>query len=153
MKVLIVDDHEDIRDFVQRILSLEEIECETAASGSEALSMAEGGDCDLILLDIQLPDIDGYAVCERLKERPGLSDVPILFLTAMEKPEQVVKGLRAGAVDYIKKSQIYGTWPYAVSLLNIKELYLFHINERSILYGLQGASLYCPFYFYIGIDL
>lgn len=103
MKVLVVDDRKDIREFVRVILRQVGIQCDTAENGAQTFEMVEKNVYDLILLDIRLPDIDGYNVCIKLKQMPGMVDVPVLFLTALEKSEQIVKGLKVGAVDYITK--------------------------------------------------
>nr|WP_281172424.1 hybrid sensor histidine kinase/response regulator [Desulfonatronum lacustre] len=76
----------------------------SAASGSQALELARADPApDIILLDIQMPDMDGYEVCETLKDDPRTRDIPILFITVMSKETDEAKGLRLGAVDYIPK--------------------------------------------------
>ncbi|WP_240776363.1 diguanylate cyclase [Nitrincola alkalilacustris] len=74
-----------------------------ATSGSEALKMAARHEPDLILLDVMMPDIDGFAVCKQLKEDPRLQDIPVIFVTALSEVEDETKGLDLGAVDYITK--------------------------------------------------
>ena len=103
MKVLIVDDMKEIREFVKRILEKKGLQCDLAETGSEALKLADMTTYDLVLLDVQLPDIDGYTVCERYKKMPQSKDVPVLFLTVLDAADNAVKGLKAGAVDYIRK--------------------------------------------------
>jgi DNA-binding response OmpR family regulator len=58
---------------------------------------------DLILLDINMPDMDGFQVCERLKSIPGLSDIPVIFISALNETEDKARAFRSGAVDYISK--------------------------------------------------
>ncbi len=76
----------------------------TATNGSEALSLAaQAPHPDLILLDVCMPDMDGYKVCEILKQTPGCSNIPIVFVTGLSSAEEERAGLAAGAVDYITK--------------------------------------------------
>lgn len=72
-------------------------------SGVEGVDMANNINPDLILLDIQLPDIDGFEVCRRIKSNPEKEDIPIIFLSGKSDLEDVIKGLKFGAVDYITK--------------------------------------------------
>lgn len=74
-----------------------------ATSGEEALEQVESSPPDLILLDIVLPGIDGFEVCRRLKEIPGTSTIPIIFITAKNSEVDEIEGLALGAVDYITK--------------------------------------------------
>jgi signal transduction histidine kinase len=74
-----------------------------ATSGIEALKLAESEVPDLILLDIQMPELDGFEVCERLKKIPTLKDIPVIFLTARKETDDIVRGLEIGAVDYVTK--------------------------------------------------
>ena len=74
-----------------------------ASNGTEALERAAATAPDLMLLDIVLPDFDGYEVCERMKADPELSHIPIIFLSGLTEARDKVHGLRAGAVDYITK--------------------------------------------------
>ena len=74
-----------------------------ATSGNMGLTLAEELPPDLILLDIMMPGMDGYETCQRLKANPGLKDVPVVFITALEGAGAELKGLDLGAVDYITK--------------------------------------------------
>jgi CheY-like chemotaxis protein/DNA-binding CsgD family transcriptional regulator len=74
-----------------------------AESGLSALEQLEHAQPDLILLDVMMPGLDGFATCAKIKARPGADDIPILFMTALDEPEQKVRALKAGAVDYITK--------------------------------------------------
>lgn len=74
-----------------------------ANSGAAALSALERERPDLILLDIMMPGMDGYQLLERLKANPATRDIPVIFLTAMNAPEDEERGLRAGAVDFVTK--------------------------------------------------
>jgi diguanylate cyclase (GGDEF)-like protein len=102
--VLLVDDEEANLYALRVILESRQYRCLLAASGSEAVRLAQDTLPDAILLDINMPGMDGYEVCRRLKEDPRTAPIPIVFLTAMYRDmSQVVQGLDLGAHDYITK--------------------------------------------------
>jgi len=103
LKILIVDDELVSRKTLQKLMeSLGE--CETVENGEDALkSAALENPPDLILLDIVMPGMDGYEVCERLKAAPQTKDIPVIFLSANTKVEDITHGFELGAVDYITK--------------------------------------------------
>jgi len=98
--VLVVDDDVQILRYIRRTLELEGYQTLTATDGRTALEVMEQETPGLILLDIMLPEIDGYSVCERIRE---FSTVPIIMVTARDNDEEKVKGLELGADDYITK--------------------------------------------------
>ncbi len=100
--IVIVDDTPIDLQILIEILE-DEYEIVFATSGKDALAMAEVNHPDLILLDIIMPDMNGYDVCKTLKSMPRLDDVPVIFLTAMTQQEDEVVGLKLGVVDYITK--------------------------------------------------
>jgi two-component system response regulator MprA len=100
LRILIIEDEERIRQFLQRGLSFEGYRVDMAADGQSGLELAHDNPPDLVLLDLMLPGMDGLEVCRRLRET---SDVPILMLTAKETIEDRVTGLDAGADDYLVK--------------------------------------------------
>src|ERR1700761_2493634 len=100
-KVLVVDDEPNIRELVQVALSFHGCTVTTGATGAEALTLADACDPDLIVLDVLLPDIDGFEVCRRL--RSVANDVPVIFLTARDATSDTVTGLTIGGDDYITK--------------------------------------------------
>jgi putative two-component system response regulator len=100
--VLIVDDKPSNIDVLVDTLK-DAVRLRVAKSGANALSYAGAQQPDLILLDIMMPDINGYDVCARLKENAQTADIPVIFITAMTGPEHIVRGLELGAVDYITK--------------------------------------------------
>ena len=100
LRILVVDDEETILDFLQLGFSYEGFEVELAKDGQEALSAVARRRPDLIVLDLNLPGIDGIEICRRLR-RGG--DVPIIMLTARDDVDQRVEGLEAGADDYLPK--------------------------------------------------
>ncbi len=102
-KVLIVDDIPENLTVLSNILYQEQIEISVAIDGKQALKSINIDKPDLILLDISMPEMDGFQVCEKLKQDPETKEIPIIFLTAKVQPEDVVKGFKIGAVDYITK--------------------------------------------------
>ncbi|MDM8526201.1 hybrid sensor histidine kinase/response regulator [Desulfococcaceae bacterium HSG8] len=102
-KVLIVDDVPKNIQLAGSILQKQEYNIFFANNGSTALKLSETNDFDLILLDIMMPEMDGFEVCEHLKKNPRTRDVPIIFLTAKTDSESTIKGFDTGAVDYVTK--------------------------------------------------
>jgi DNA-binding response OmpR family regulator len=104
-KILIVDDNVTNRALLKALLgaSGKDYMLTEADSGEAALSLVEQDLPDIILLDIMMPGMDGFEVCEKLKADARYSSVPILFITAMESVEDKVKGFKLGAADYITK--------------------------------------------------
>ena len=100
-RVLVVDDEPNIRELVQVALKFHGCAVTTGATGSDALRLAESGRPDLIVLDVMLPDIDGFEVCRRL--RASDNEVPIIFLTARDTTSESITGLTLGGDDYITK--------------------------------------------------
>ncbi len=101
-RVLIVDDSPSVLKILNDALR-NEYQVSAATSGEEALTLARTQHPDLILLDIKMPDLDGYEVCRRLKQSDETRDIPILFVTILNEVEDEAKGLEMGAVDYIIK--------------------------------------------------
>jgi two-component system OmpR family response regulator len=100
-RVLVVDDESNITDLVSMALRYEGFEVETAATGRDAIRLVERFRPELVILDVMLPDVDGFAVTERLKS--ARVKVPILFLTARDAVEDKVRGLTLGGDDYVTK--------------------------------------------------
>jgi len=100
-RILGVDDEPYITDLLGAALRFEGFTVDTAATGNEAMSMAERGRHDLVLLDVMLPDVEGTEVCRRLRAQ-GVR-TPVLFLTARDATEDKVTGLTAGGDDYVTK--------------------------------------------------
>jgi two-component system response regulator MprA len=101
MRILVVDDDLAVRRSIDRALRLEGYEVTTVASGGEALESLAQSPPDAIVLDLQLPDLDGLAVCRRM--RSAGDDTPVLMLTARQAVDDRVQGLDAGADDYLVK--------------------------------------------------
>ncbi|BAZ15209.1 response regulator receiver modulated translation initiation factor IF-2 [Calothrix sp. NIES-4071] len=101
-RILVVDDLVDNLVLLQIILETEGYEVETALSGSLALAQITASPPDLILLDVRMPDMDGYEVTRRIRENTELPFIPILLVTANENAS-AVEGLNLGANDFIRK--------------------------------------------------
>ncbi len=101
LRVLVVDDEKSLADLLAAALRYEDWDISTAHDGSTALQLAKETDPDVVVLDIMLPDLDGFAVLKRLRRDVG--DVPVLFLTAKDSIEDRVAGLMAGGDDYVTK--------------------------------------------------
>lgn len=100
-RILIVEDEESIRKLLKLNLELEGYEVVQAADGKTGMELTTGQHFDLILLDVMLPEIDGFDVCEQI--RLNNMEVPILFLTAKDSPSDRVTGLKKGGDDYLTK--------------------------------------------------
>ena len=102
-KVLVVDDNEQNRALVEATLDAEGHQPILASGGEEALATFAREAPDCVLLDVRMPGLDGFAVCERIRALPGGADVPIVFLTALRDVETFDRALRAGADDFLTK--------------------------------------------------
>ncbi|MDO8472664.1 MAG: response regulator transcription factor [Dehalococcoidia bacterium] len=100
MSILVIDDDPRIMDLMEHILDLEGYRVIKAAGGIAGLAAAANQSPDLIILDIQMPDIDGYAVCSQIRET---SQVPIIMVSARDEDQDKIKGLECGADDYVTK--------------------------------------------------
>jgi len=100
-QVLVVDDELNIRELVQVALKFHGCSVTTAATGKDALRQADADRPDLIVLDVMLPDMDGFEVCRRLRAMGN--EVPVIFLTARDTSSDTVTGLAIGGDDYVTK--------------------------------------------------
>ena len=101
--ILVVDDNEENREMLGRRLAREGYEVHRAAGGAEALAALETTAADLVLLDVMMPDINGYEVLKRLKANPRLKDIPVLMISSLEDTESVARCIELGAEDYLPK--------------------------------------------------
>lgn len=102
MKILVVDDEQDICEILQYNLETEGYEVTTANSAEEALGLRVA-DYQLILLDVMMGEMSGFQMARQLKEKVSTADIPIIFITALDGEDNIVKGLNIGADDYIAK--------------------------------------------------
>lgn len=103
VKILVVDDTPASLKLLTGIMKAEGYEVRSAISGELALNAAINNPPDLILLDIRMPEIDGFEVCRRLKASPITKDVPVIFVSAASETDEKVQGFQLGAVDYVTK--------------------------------------------------
>jgi RNA polymerase sigma-70 factor, ECF subfamily len=101
--VLYIEDEEDYQILVGRILQRAGYPVRMASTGEEGLAMLRTERPSLLLLDINLPDTDGYTICQQLRQDGAYSDLPILMLTVRRRPEEWLKGFSCGANDYLSK--------------------------------------------------
>jgi CheY-like chemotaxis protein len=101
--ILIVDDNANNQQVLGNILSLKGFKIALASSGQDALNFLEKQIPDLIFLDIMMPDMNGFEVCERIKLNEAFRDIPIIFVSALSNPANKVKAFETGGVDYISK--------------------------------------------------
>lgn len=101
--MLIVDDNTDNRTVVRQTLSTEGFDLAEADGGAEALESISRNKPDLVLLDLMMPEVDGFAVVRRLRGEMGMADLPILIITAMGEAQSQALALELGADDYLTK--------------------------------------------------
>lgn len=133
LRILIVDDEKPISNLIRISLSNAGYQCDTAGDGSEALGKIDNGKYDLILLDIMLPEIDGFELLEYIRPL----EIPVIFLTAKNALTDRVKGLRMGAEDYIVK-------PFEIAeLLARVEVVLRRYYKTEEVFNINGLSVNC----------
>ena len=114
MRVLVVDDDPSIRGLLEYALSVEGVDVTTAADGVRGIAEAKAVRPDVVLLDVMMPKLDGFAVAEQLRADADLAGIPIIMLTARAADDDVLEGWRAGVDSYLTK-------PFDLALL-FKEL-------------------------------
>ena len=102
-RILVVDDDENILNLEKTILEQKGFHVTPASGGAEALRLLGAAMFDLVLLDVMMPEVDGFTVCRKIKEDPRLKDVPVIFLTAKGGGDALAEGFESGAVMYINK--------------------------------------------------
>jgi two-component system cell cycle response regulator len=102
-RVLVVDDVPANVKLLEARLSAEYFDVTTANSGAEALAACERAECDIVLLDVMMPGLDGFEVCRKLKSNPATHHIPVVMVTALDQPSDRVAGLQAGADDFLTK--------------------------------------------------
>ena len=103
LKVLVVDDEEMTRNLLRLMLSRSQYIVLEAGCGYEALDMVKEHLPDLIILDLMMPDLDGFSVCDRVRHQPETAHIPIFMLSARADHETVARGLELGATKYLTK--------------------------------------------------
>jgi two-component system, cell cycle response regulator len=102
-RILVVDDVPANVKLLDARLSAEYFDVTVAYSGAEALALCERAACDIVLLDVMMPELDGFEVCRRLKSNPLTHHIPVVMVTALDQPSDRVRGLEAGADDFLTK--------------------------------------------------
>ena len=102
-KILVVDDDKNILNLEKTILEQKGFDVIGAGGGAEALTLLGQRTFDLVLLDVMMPEVDGFTVCRKIKEDPRLKDLPVIFLTAKGGGEALAEGFESGAIMYINK--------------------------------------------------
>jgi two-component system cell cycle response regulator len=102
-RVLVVDDVPANVKLLEARLSAEYFDVTTASNGIEALALCERAECDIILLDVMMPELDGFEVCRKIKSNPLTHHIPVVMVTALDQPSDRVRGLEAGADDFLTK--------------------------------------------------
>jgi DNA-binding response OmpR family regulator len=102
-KVLVVEDQASFREFLQVTLTKLGLEVVTALTGKTALARVKERAPDLILLDVMLPDMDGYEVCRMFRERAETALTPVIFVSAVGSDKHIQRAMAAGATDYLVK--------------------------------------------------
>ena len=129
MKTLIIDDEPRIVDGVRKYFEQAGFDVLAAYDGPGGLSLARQEQPDLIVLDVMMPDMDGFEVCKRLKQDERTRDVPVIFISALQDVQDKVRGFEAGGVDFI-------TWPLQEEevLARVRT----HVELRSMQLSLEG---------------
>ncbi|NRA72226.1 MAG: hybrid sensor histidine kinase/response regulator [Gammaproteobacteria bacterium] len=132
--ILIVDDKPINIDVLRLYIEIKNYQIFAVTSGEQALTLLKKVKIDLILLDIMMPDLDGYQTCLKIKLTTGLSNIPIIFVTAKNSPEELSYGFSIGAADYITK-------PVHKDILLARiENQLSHLRQRELEYQLKESN-------------
>ncbi len=102
-KILIVDDDEGVVMLISRVLSRDGFEVLTAANGRQALDVAETTPPDLVIMDITMPEMDGYTATTLLKQKPGLRDLPVIYLSGLTAEEDAGRAFASGGSLLLRK--------------------------------------------------
>jgi DNA-binding response OmpR family regulator len=130
-KIIIIEDDRDIVKLVKYNLEKLGMEVFEAYNGQEGLDLARGKSADLIILDLMLPQIDGYEVLKNLKEDKNITDIPVIILSAKVSAGAVIKGFQMGASDYIPK-------PFSIDELASKVKGLLEEKQRNIMQKMEA---------------
>ena len=105
-KILVIEDDKFLLKIIKKKLSSEDYQLIQAMNGEEGLRAAREEKPDLILLDLVLPEMDGFEVLKKLKDNPTCSNIPVIILSNLGEKEKIDKGLKLGAADYLVKSDL-----------------------------------------------
>lgn len=134
-QILVVDDNQENLKVVSNYLKEKSYKIALALNGKSALKILDSNKIDLILLDIMMPEMDGFEVCRILKTKHETKGIPVIFLTARTETDNIVKGFQIGGVDYItkpfNKEELYARVKNHIQLKQIKDL-LKKRSEKSL---------------------
>ena len=102
-KILLIDDHDSVLKLLEAVLKVRNYEVCYASNGAEGLEMAQAEAPDLVLLDVMMPGMDGFKVCQALKQAEATKNIPVVFLTARGEDTDREMGKRVGGEGFIKK--------------------------------------------------
>lgn len=102
-RILVVEDEERIRKIISIIIRGEDIDIDEAADGKEALDKVFNEKYDLVILDLMIPEIDGFGVLEKIRDNPETADLPVIIVSARTSDRDILEGLKGGANYYIPK--------------------------------------------------
>lgn len=146
--VLVVDDQMQNIQVVGTVLTREGYEVIPATSGAQALQRVNARLPDLVLLDVVMPEMDGFAVCKRLREHPDTARLPVIFVSAANDTETIVRGLEAGGVDYItkpfNKAELLARVRTQVDLQRARETAARILRERESIVSMVAHDLKNP---------
>lgn len=133
-KILVVDDDDDAREFLASCVSNFDYEVLQASSGREAILIAATAHPDVIVLDVVMPGMDGYQVCQELKQQAETQDIPIILVTVLRKLSDALRGFEVGAHDFISK-------PYNQAELNARIRSALHVKKLQDLLKSRNSAL------------
>jgi len=128
-KVLVIEDEPDILQLVSTYLEREGYRVSAALTGTEGIKLAKGEHPDMVVLDLMLPEIDGFEICKRIRSDPKIAETPIIILTAKTEEADTIVGLELGADEYVTK-------PFSPKALVARVKALFRRIDR----GSEGLS-------------
>src|SRR5579864_9373199 len=102
-RVLVIDDTPANVKLLETKLSAEYFDVKTALNGPHGLALVQADECDIVLLDVMMPQMDGLEVCRRIKGDPLTAHIPVVMVTALDQPADRIAGLEAGADDFLTK--------------------------------------------------
>src|SRR5438105_1706003 len=137
-RVLIIDDTKNIHALVKARLAGEPVELYCAVTSADGLAQAGALLPDLVLLDVDMPDMDGFEVCRRLKGQPSTMNVPVVFLTGAGSTDAKIRGLELGAVDYVTKPFEPAELKARVRAALRTKYLLDLLNKKAMIDGLTG---------------
>ncbi|MDA0709767.1 MAG: response regulator [bacterium] len=136
MKIVAIDDDPSVLVYVEQVMKSEGYEIQTSSNGRQALLDMQTGVPDLVILDVDMPGLDGLALLAQMRELESLKRVPVIFLTVKDTRDDESRGLKAGVVDYISKEVLV---PERVDILKYRLRNFFATQENERLRGVLAT--------------